>query len=169
MRERGVGRWQLRVYEGLDPITGRARYLKLREDQWFDRKSSRTTAQDLANSMIGFANAEGGMVVVGLWGGKVEGVDRAAKRPSEWQQAALDFTVPAVPCRNRLVDCINERGDADHLFVIEVETSENVHANRRFRNALIGGTALSYGMTVVTRVLKDFERFDGLEVLDPWR
>lgn len=26
MRERGVGRWQLRVYEGLDPITGRTRY-----------------------------------------------------------------------------------------------------------------------------------------------
>lgn len=105
--------------------------LKLREDQWFDRKSSRTAAQDLANAMIGFANAEGGMVVVGLWGGKVEGVDRAAKRQSEWQQAALDFTAPAVPCRNRLVDCINERGDADQLFVIEVETSEKVHANRR--------------------------------------
>lgn len=26
MRERGAGRWQLRVYEGLDPITGKARY-----------------------------------------------------------------------------------------------------------------------------------------------
>lgn len=26
MRERGTGRWQLRVYEGLDPITGKARY-----------------------------------------------------------------------------------------------------------------------------------------------
>lgn len=105
--------------------------LELREDQWFDRKSSRTTALALASSMIGFANAEGGMVVVGLWGGKVEGVDRAANRASEWQQAALDFTVPAVPCRNRLVDCVNDRGDTDHLFVIEVEPSEKVHANRR--------------------------------------
>lgn len=37
-----------------------------------------------------------------------------------------------------------------------------------FRDALIAGTALVHGMTVVTRDRKDFERFDGLEVLDPW-
>ncbi len=37
-----------------------------------------------------------------------------------------------------------------------------------FRDALIGGTALVHGMTVVTRDLKDFQRFDGLEVLSPW-
>lgn len=38
-----------------------------------------------------------------------------------------------------------------------------------FRDALIGGTALTHGMTVVTRDLKDFERFDGLDVINPWR
>lgn len=37
-----------------------------------------------------------------------------------------------------------------------------------FRDALIGGTALTHGMTVVTRDLKDFKRFDGLDVLNPW-
>ncbi len=37
-----------------------------------------------------------------------------------------------------------------------------------FRDALIGGTALRHGMTVVTRDLKDFERFEGLGVLNPW-
>lgn len=105
--------------------------LALREDQWFDRKSSRVPAPKLANTLIGFANAEGGSVVVGLWNGKVEGVDGAGARVAEWQQAALDFTVPAVPCRSRLVDCVNDSGGADRLLVIEVETSEKVHANRR--------------------------------------
>ena len=38
-----------------------------------------------------------------------------------------------------------------------------------FRDALIGGTALTHGMTVVTRNLKDFKRFDSLDVLNPWR
>jgi predicted nucleic acid-binding protein len=38
-----------------------------------------------------------------------------------------------------------------------------------FRDALIGGTALTHGMTVVTRDLKDFNRFDGLDVINPWR
>ncbi len=38
----------------------------------------------------------------------------------------------------------------------------------QFRDALIGGTALVHCMTVVTRDLKDFRRFDGLAVLNPW-
>ena len=37
-----------------------------------------------------------------------------------------------------------------------------------FRDGLIGASALVHGMTVVTRDLKDFARFDGLTVLDPW-
>ncbi|HXY44205.1 MAG TPA: type II toxin-antitoxin system VapC family toxin [Acidimicrobiales bacterium] len=37
-----------------------------------------------------------------------------------------------------------------------------------FRDALIGGTALVHRMTVVTRNVADFERFPGLDVLNPW-
>lgn len=37
-----------------------------------------------------------------------------------------------------------------------------------FRDALIGATALVNDMTVVTRDVKDFQRFDGLDVLNPW-
>lgn len=37
-----------------------------------------------------------------------------------------------------------------------------------FRDALIGATALVHQMTVVTRDLKDFKRFHGLDVLNPW-
>jgi predicted nucleic acid-binding protein len=36
------------------------------------------------------------------------------------------------------------------------------------RDALIGATALVHDMTVVTRDLKDFQRFDGLDVINPW-
>jgi ATP-dependent DNA helicase RecG len=105
--------------------------LALGEDQWFDRKSSRVSAQDLANSMIGFANAEGGIIVVGLWGGKIEGTDRFANRMPGWQQASLDFTRPAAPCRTRPVECPNDKGQLDHLLVVEIETSEKVHANQK--------------------------------------
>jgi predicted nucleic acid-binding protein len=38
-----------------------------------------------------------------------------------------------------------------------------------FRDALIGATALVHDMTLVTRDLKDFQRFTGLDVLNPWR
>jgi ATP-dependent DNA helicase RecG len=69
--------------------------------------------------------------VIGLWNGTVEGVSTARRRISGWQQAAMDFTVPAVPCRHRLIACTNDAGAEDELLVIEVETSEKVHANRR--------------------------------------
>lgn len=105
--------------------------LDLAEDQWFDRKSSRTQPKDLANVMIAFANAEGGTIVIGLWNGVVEGVDHVGKRRTDWQQAALDHTVPAIPCRERTVDCFNGHGEPDRLIVVEVETSEKVHANQR--------------------------------------
>jgi len=37
-----------------------------------------------------------------------------------------------------------------------------------FRDALIGATALVNRMAVVTRNVKDFERFAGLAVVNPW-
>ncbi len=37
-----------------------------------------------------------------------------------------------------------------------------------FRDALIGATALVHQMTVVTRNLRDFERFVDLDVVNPW-
>ena len=37
-----------------------------------------------------------------------------------------------------------------------------------FRDALIGATALIHDMAVVTRDIKDFQRFDELDVLNPW-
>ncbi|MGH9153545.1 MAG: type II toxin-antitoxin system VapC family toxin [Acidimicrobiales bacterium] len=38
-----------------------------------------------------------------------------------------------------------------------------------FRDALIGATAIAHDMTVVTRNARDFERFGGLPVVNPWR
>lgn len=37
-----------------------------------------------------------------------------------------------------------------------------------FRDALVGATALVNDMTVVTRDLKDFRRFDDLDIINPW-
>ena len=37
-----------------------------------------------------------------------------------------------------------------------------------FRDALIGATALVHGLTMITRNVVDFERFDDLAVVNPW-
>jgi ATP-dependent DNA helicase RecG len=46
-------------------------------------------------------------------------------------QAAIDFAQPPVGVKHRLAPCINAHGGRDHLLVIEVPTSDVVHANSR--------------------------------------
>lgn len=102
-----------------------------REDQWFDRTSARTSARHLADLLIGFANAEGGMIVVGVHAGRVEGVRRAGKLANAWRQAARDFTLPPVRHRVETIACTNDEGEEDELILLEVEASEHVHENAR--------------------------------------
>jgi ATP-dependent DNA helicase RecG len=101
------------------------------EDQWFERKSARIAARDLAASLIGFGNADGGIVVVGIHSGEVEGTDHLADKRNEQMQASIDFCEPALRVRQRLLDCENRSGQADHLLVIQVEPSDSVHVNKR--------------------------------------
>jgi len=103
----------------------------LTEDQWFERKSAKIHARDLADYLIGLGNADGGILVVGLRAGKVEGTDNAPDNRNEQMQANIDFCEPPVRARQRLIDCVNDRGAADHLLVIEVEPTDVVHANKR--------------------------------------
>ena len=97
------------------------------EGQWLERKGPRIRARSLADLLVGFANAEGGLICIGIEDGRVEGVDRADKLVNEWRQAALDFTLPPVRHTFETLDCTNRRGEPDHLVVIEVEASERVH------------------------------------------
>src|SRR4051794_39487695 len=98
--------------------------LELTEDQWFDRKSAKISGRDLADRLIGFANAEGGTVLIGLAKGVVEGTDaQGPQRLNDWQQAAVDFSVPPIRVKAKTIQCVNDQGAKDHLVVLEVETS----------------------------------------------
>jgi len=103
----------------------------LPEDQWFERKSSRIAPLDLAKALIGFANADGGTLVVGLDDGEVEGTDGNAERRNAQLQANIDFCTPPVPAKHRLTPCVDRRGDPNELVIFQVEPSELVHANQK--------------------------------------
>jgi ATP-dependent DNA helicase RecG len=108
------------------------RLLAALEDQWFDRKSARIKPRALGDAIVGFANAEGGIVVVGLSDGRVEGTDKLGPRLNELVQAPFDYAVPPVRVQHRLVACVDDDGAPDHLLVFEVAPSEGlVHANGR--------------------------------------
>ena len=104
-----------------------AKLLALREDQWFERKSARTSAKELAPALVAFANAEGGTLVIGLWNGRVEGFRRHEGKVNDIRQAAIDFTAPPVRQAISAVPCINDHGEDDYVLVIQVEPGERVH------------------------------------------
>jgi ATP-dependent DNA helicase RecG len=107
------------------------RLVAIAEDQWFDRKSKRIAPRDLANDLIGMANADGGTIIVGLWKGMVEGGDGEIERRNAQLQAAIDFANPPVGVKHRLVPCVNVGGERDHLLVFDVPAGDVVHASSK--------------------------------------
>lgn len=101
------------------------------EDQWFERKSARIGARELGAAIAGLANADGGVLVVGIHDGVVEGTDDQPKRRNAQMQANIDFCVPPVRAQPRLLPCRRSDGVADHLLIFEIQPGESVHADTR--------------------------------------
>jgi ATP-dependent DNA helicase RecG len=113
------------------PVSERAKLLlALTEDQWFDRKSARINAKDLGQHLSALANAEGGTLVLGLAKGAVEGCDRYPDQVNALRQAAIDFTIPPVRIESSLIECVREDGTPDHLLLVEVSASNQVHTTQ---------------------------------------
>src|SRR3954453_19886036 len=94
---------------------------RIAEDQWLERKSARIAPRDLANTLIGLADADGGIVVVGLSDGEVEGPNGNPERKNAKFQANVYFCSPTVRAKPQLVRCIDREGDPNELLVFEVE------------------------------------------------
>lgn len=98
-----------------------AQLTQLPADQWFDRKSGRVSARDLAVPLVAMANAEGGYVVVGIRDGGIEGV--AAAHLNALRQTAQDFTVPVVRCA--ATELVTSEGHV--VLVLRIDPGERVH------------------------------------------
>lgn len=105
--------------------------LALPEDQWFDRKSARAAPRDLAQDLVGFANAEGGTIVVGLSSGKIEDVGAIPGKENALRQASIDFTDPPVRVRVEAVDVLTSDGKPARLIALAIAPGEQVHETKR--------------------------------------
>lgn len=104
--------------------------LALPESQWFDRKSSRVAAKDLAVTFVAMANAEGGNVVVGLHAGRVEDMATRPDHMNALLQASIDHTAPPVRVRSRRLACEDEQGRPAILLLFEVQPGETIHETK---------------------------------------
>jgi ATP-dependent DNA helicase RecG len=103
-----------------------------REDQWFDRKSFRIAPDALANAMIGFANADGGTILVGVENyGRITGVGTDPDHLNRLYQAAIDYSSPPVRHTPSLISCLDDEGSEAQVLVFEVHPSDQVHRSNR--------------------------------------
>jgi ATP-dependent DNA helicase RecG len=116
----------------VEAITDVSVLVNSQENQWFDRKSNRIAAVDLAKAMIGLANADGGRLVVGIANGRVEGINAVTNvLANDWVQAGRDHADPPVRNTVHYLDCINADGAPDRVLILDVEASETIHRNHR--------------------------------------
>ena len=101
------------------------------ESPLFDRKSARIDAKTLAIHLIAFANADGGMIAVGVEDdGTITGIDGHAEHINELLRAPFDFCKPSVRVETEQLSCVNRDGTPDHILLIEVLQSNDLHANQ---------------------------------------
>lgn len=102
--------------------------IALREGQWYDRKSLSISGVKLAESIVGFANAEGGVIVLGLRDGIVEDIDKlSSKDRRALEQAATLLCDPPVRARHSELACIDANGNGRTLLVLHIPAGETVH------------------------------------------
>ncbi len=105
--------------------------LKLPEGQLLARKSGRLSPRDLANLLIGFSNADGGTLVLGIEEGAVEGFLQYEGKVDSLLPSALSFCRPPVRLQPYWLPCANRRGLEDRVLVVEVQPGEKIHSNSK--------------------------------------
>ena len=103
-----------------------------KEDQTFDRKSARKDPKGLSNHFSAFANADGGTLVIGIEdNGVVTGIDEYPENVNEILRVPFDFCRPSIRVETEVVECIDRNGRPNHLLIITIPQSTELHANQQ--------------------------------------
>ena len=103
-----------------------------KEDQTFDRKGARKDPKSLSNHIAAFANADGGTLVIGIEdNGVVTGIDDYPENVNEILRVPYDYCRPSVRVETEIAECIDQKGRANHLLVITIPQSTELHANQQ--------------------------------------
>jgi len=106
--------------------------LQFEEKQIFDRKSIYIVPKALAISVVAFANADGGIIAIGISdkARRIEGVDFETQKLNDLLRVPFDFCAPTVKVEIESVPCVDSEGRENHVILMHIEPSSEVHANQ---------------------------------------
>ena len=102
------------------------------EGQTFDCKSIHIEPKALANTIVAMANADGGMIAVGISDKtrRIEGIDQDKAHLNEILRTPFDFCVPTISVTTEFMPCQDSDGNDNHILIIYVPASPRLHANQ---------------------------------------
>lgn len=103
--------------------------LELEESQTFDRKSINIAPKDLSSLVCAFANADGGIVAIGISDKtkRIEGIDGYQKEVNDILRVPMDFCSPTVPFAYEFIECVDYSGQKNHILLLHVDASPFIH------------------------------------------
>lgn len=108
-------------------------YLKEPENLYYDRKSAKIDLKSIANEVMAFANAQGGILAIGIKdNGEIEGFNKyGINKLNEAQKIVSSYLKPAPICNCEIIEINNVKGEKDRVLLYHIEPS----MNRVIRNA----------------------------------
>ncbi len=104
----------------------------MKENQVFDRKSAKKDPKTLSNHIVAFANADGGTLAVGIEDdGVITGIDGFPDNMNDVARVPYDYCKPSVSVSFERVGCTDKDGKPNHLLIITVPQSPELHANQQ--------------------------------------
>ncbi len=103
-----------------------------KEDQTYDRKSARKDPKGLSNHIVAFANADGGTLVIGIEDDfTVTGIDGYQNNVNDILRVPFNYCKPSIRVMTETVECVDKDGKPNHLLVITIPQSSELHANQQ--------------------------------------
>lgn len=98
--------------------------LNSNEDQFFDRKSASIRISKLAEAMVGFANADGGLLAIGINDGKIEGIlSQGNTKVNDIIQCGFEKCFPSVNYKFEKIVVTKDNGKEDQIILLHIEPS----------------------------------------------
>ncbi|WP_333647948.1 ATP-binding protein [Lacrimispora sp.] len=106
--------------------------LAFEEMQIFDRKSINIEPKALAIPLVAFANADGGTIAIGISDKtrRIEGIDYEVQKLNELLRVPFDFCNPTIKVELEKVPCTDFQGRKNHVLLMHIDPSPQVHANQ---------------------------------------
>lgn len=108
------------------------------EGHYFDRKSARIKPKDLAKTVVAFANAAGGKVIVGAENDKtISGFGHPdAYAVEDYEQVNIVECLPSPAMNSERIAVKNVKGEADQVLLLNVDASTDTVIRRKSDGAV---------------------------------